>query len=482
MNVKQKIKEQITANLKSIKGIVSITFVGSFVNQKDLSGISDIDTVVVCKKLDRSTFQSCMNNLKTIDLKLIGLKDHQLKINSTFGPLKFDKKNLVVIHLMIYDYELHKAHVLKSPFTCFSWEKGETWYGQRIRNIYPVGSLQLKDFFEARRSLKNYFDDLSKNQISYREYNFSKKKVSEIKKFFQMDNRHQGEFSYHLAYHLISNYLNFYLKKNKYYSPKKITIEIKRLFINNGTKHSKKFKQISQVKTQRDSPFPRDCIGWSKNFISDFQKSIIFEWQNSSKVIFMRHFQTKLNDGSFLGQGRDPGISDNNFNPKISSEFDFVYCSSMLRCKETAKILFPKNSLLEDNRLLEINYGKAEGLSYNQFKKKFPDIISAWNQQKDPSFPNGENMRNVKMRLNNFLYDLKLKLTDSKDKKNTFIITHNGILRCLIGQFFNLNESIWHKINIPHAKNFEFLFWRGEFYPNLSRVTLANILKNIVLF
>ena len=64
MNVKQKIKEQITTNLKSIKGIVSITFVGSFVNQKDLSGISDIDTVVVCKKLDRSTFQSCMNNFE----------------------------------------------------------------------------------------------------------------------------------------------------------------------------------------------------------------------------------------------------------------------------------------------------------------------------------------------------------------------------------------------------------------------------------
>ena len=115
-----------------------------------------------------------------------------------------------------------------------------------------------------------------------------------------MDNRHQGEFSYHLAYHLISNYINFYLKKNKYYSPKKIAIEIKRLFINNGIKHSKKFKQISQIKTHRDLPFPTDCIGWSKNFISDFQKSIIFEWQNSSKVIFMRHFQTKLNDGSFL--------------------------------------------------------------------------------------------------------------------------------------------------------------------------------------
>ena len=90
-------------------------------------------------------------------------------------------------------------------------------------------------------------------------------------------------------------------------------------------------------------------------------------------------------------------------------------------------------------------------------------------------------MRSVKIRLNNFLDELKLILLDSKDKKYFYHYTQWDT-EMFNRAIFNLNESIWHKINVPHAKNFEFLFWRGEFYPNLSRITLANVFKDIVFF
>ena len=96
---------------------------GSFVNQKDLTGISDIDTVVICKNLNEKLFNSCIEVVKNIDLKKCGLNNYSLKINPTFGPLKFDRSNIAVVHLMIYSVESHRQHVIKSPFTCFDWER-----------------------------------------------------------------------------------------------------------------------------------------------------------------------------------------------------------------------------------------------------------------------------------------------------------------------------------------------------------------------
>ena len=62
----------------------------------DLSGISDIDIVVICNTLNEKIFNKCINSFKKLDLDKCGLKNYNLKINSTFGPLKFDKPNTVL--------------------------------------------------------------------------------------------------------------------------------------------------------------------------------------------------------------------------------------------------------------------------------------------------------------------------------------------------------------------------------------------------
>ena len=115
--IKNNIQKSLFNKLKKINGIISVTLVGSFVNKNDLSGISDIDTVVICKSLNYEKFLQCQESVKEIDLEKCGLPDHRLKINNTFGPLKFDEKKIVVIHLMIYDIVRHRDHVTFSPFT-----------------------------------------------------------------------------------------------------------------------------------------------------------------------------------------------------------------------------------------------------------------------------------------------------------------------------------------------------------------------------
>ena len=74
--VRQRLKKTIFNNLTSITNVLSVTFVGSFAESKDLSGISDIDTVVICDHLTEDVFNSCMAAAGSISLSELGLKEY----------------------------------------------------------------------------------------------------------------------------------------------------------------------------------------------------------------------------------------------------------------------------------------------------------------------------------------------------------------------------------------------------------------------
>ena len=154
-------------SIGSTQGVLSTTLVGSFCSQPGIEGISDIDTIVIVDRITQSLFSEIHKSVKSAAKpELLGLPKHQLVINDTFGPLKIDTPETVVLHLMIYDVEGHRKHVLESPFTCFDWEKSLTFHGTSLRDIYPVLRLQPSHFSEARRGMKDYIDDIRRGSIS----------------------------------------------------------------------------------------------------------------------------------------------------------------------------------------------------------------------------------------------------------------------------------------------------------------------------
>ena len=164
----------------------------------------------------------------------------------------------------------------------------------------------------------------------------------------------------------------------------------------------------------------------------------------------MRHAQTIFNDGTFLGQGRDPGILKKEIPVIQDKNIKAIYSSPAKRCIETVNRIIPQVNFKEDNRLQEINYGSAEGMTFQILEKKHPEIINEWLKGEDPNFPNGgENISSVLLRLNSFLFEL-LKNIDG----TTVVMTHNVVLRCLIGQAHNIPRQKWHLLSIPHAEPF----------------------------
>ena len=469
--VRKSIQKTIFTNLTSISKVLSVTFVGSFVDHKDLSGISDIDTIVICDHLTEDVFNSCIEAVDRINLDDHGLQKYILKINSSFGPLKFDEPNVAVIHLMVYDLKSHRKHVILSPFTCLDWERSESVVGMRLQQIFPVGRLQPRDFVEARRGVGNYLDDLKKGVISIRNYEFSKDSISEISRMYTLDDRHKGEYAYHIVRNLIQNGLKLMYGENKFVSLEKLEQGLEILMEGECSVHLYKFRELSKLKKVRSTSYPEWTINWVSSFIKDFQESFIGRWEKAQKIYFMRHAQTALNDDSFLGQGRDPGILNKGVLAFRDKHIKTVYSSPARRCVETAKLIFPQVPITKDNRLKEINYASAEGMTFETLKIQNPKIIDEWSNGKDPSFPDGgENTSCVLSRFNNFVEEIIGKIDGA-----TFVMSHNVVLRCLIGEAHDIPLKEWHLLKIPYAEPLEFKIMAGRLISNIPRSQLGNI-------
>ena len=159
---KKLITNKIVKIVKNKNYIVSSTVVGSFNSSPGLSGISDIDIVIIVDELSEKKFREIISEFEQIQCSEFQLNNYNVLVNSTFGPLKFNTKNNIVFHVMIYDINGHIKHVEESPFTCSSWEKNLPIYGLSLKEVYPVLNLQISDILSSRRGLSSYLNDIKK--------------------------------------------------------------------------------------------------------------------------------------------------------------------------------------------------------------------------------------------------------------------------------------------------------------------------------
>jgi broad specificity phosphatase PhoE len=472
---KKKFIKEVFSKLKNDKNILSATFVGSFADKHSLKNISDIDLIIILKNLNHKISKNLEKKIYQINFNYLLGEKKKLLINNTFGPLKFNSSKYLVIHLMLYDKRGHIDHAIKSPFTVYDWERSNIYLKKKISEIYKVGSLQLNDFLSARRGLFNYANDIKIKKISYRKYKFFKNKYSTDKHFIRLQSRgDKYEYYFHIVKNLILNFIKFHKKKNRLFFIEK---EIKNLDKYFGrifsVKHAKNINNLIYAKKNKNFDTLKNFDSWIINFIKDFQSFILREIDKSKKIVFLRHAKTKINDGSFLGQNRNPDIDRSQIKILSNTQYNKVYTSPLKRSFQTAQFI-SKNRIFFDKNLLEINYGKVEGLTIKKIKKKFPKLVYNWKSGKDPKFPSGESQGDVVRRLKIFL-----KKIIKDHSKKICIVTHNVLLRSLIGFFFKIEKKFWYKINIPHMLELEFLIKNKIIFPNINRKKIKILFLNL---
>jgi hypothetical protein len=359
----KKIAFNILKSLNKNKNSLSVTLTGSYREHFDPLKAGDIDIIIICKKLNKKFFNECISILKKNKQKYFGDK-YELIINSTFGPIKFYKKNTIVFHLMIYDLKSHINHTINSPFTCFDWERSNVYVGKSLKELSPVFNLQFRDFSEARRSTKEYLKDLSKNRISYREYKFKNKKIELIKKYFKIDQLNKRDFIYHIIKFLLINYIKYENQKNLKISRNKI--QKKFLEIVKNKFDLSEFNKLILLKTKKEYTSIQEPKKLAIKFLNKFDQ-YIKKQKTINNIYFSRHKKTNVKKNIFLGQKLNPNIVEKkNNNEFIKIKFDRCFSSPSLRCRETAKIVAKNKKIITNNLLKEIDYGDAEGLNIKE--------------------------------------------------------------------------------------------------------------------
>jgi broad specificity phosphatase PhoE len=471
--VKRGIAEAIHGVLAGVAGICSVTFVGSFVDREDLAGISDIDTVVVFDRLTPSGFAGAVSAVTGLSGNALGFPGHQVRVNATLGPLKYDAPGQIVIHLMLYDRASHREHVLRSPFTCLDWERSPICWGVRLADLFPVGSLAPGDFLAARRGLANYVADLESGTLSFRRFEPAGDAMIQVEDRLSLDRRHQGEYAYHIVGNLVVNALKMRTGLNQLWDESALRRDWLE-YLPDLAAWLPFCESLRAVKIARRDDFPADTLVKTRGFLDAFQASLDRMMEAAFRLRLVRHARTSLNDGTFLGTGRDPSVAEPNNIEGHADDYDMVYSSPSRRAVETARALAPGASIQVDSRLEEINYGHAEGLTVEELGQRYPEVVNAWERGQDAPFPGGEGTGDVLQRTRGFLGSL------GQGPGRALAVTHNVVLRVIVADLLGLDLRSAHRIPIAHLEPLDVCRIGGRWLPNWGPAVKARLLDGFI--
>jgi alpha-ribazole phosphatase len=165
---------------------------------------------------------------------------------------------------------------------------------------------------------------------------------------------------------------------------------------------------------------------------------------NLSRLLLVRHGETELNSSQRYWGSTDVALGAvglrqaEMLRDRLASEkINYVYSSSMKRAMTTAEVICTGHHLPVSAcpELKEINFGRIEGLDFNQVQEQYPDIASKWIQRSPYlAYPEGESLTQLDRRVAEFI----ARLEKHAAADIVLVVAHSGVLRTLICQLMAL--------------------------------------------
>ena len=152
--------------------------------------------------------------------------------------------------------------------------------------------------------------------------------------------------------------------------------------------------------------------------------------------IFIRHGKTAGNlEGRYIGRRTDEGLCAEGREAllkKIAPKAEWVHVSPMLRCRETAEILYPGMAAAPVEGLQECDFGEFEGKNYAELNGRAD--YQAWiDSGGEMSFPGGESRAQFAARCVKAFEEYARGLPDGR---HAFIV-HGGTIMALMEHLTN---------------------------------------------
>lgn len=183
------------------------------------------------------------------------------------------------------------------------------------------------------------------------------------------------------------------------------------------------------------------------------------------KIYLFRHGQTTFNrDGIFTGW-KDAkltplGVKQAKAVGEIlkNKTFQVAFYTKLSRSKDTLKQVLkhhPYIQIIEDNRMIERDYGALDGHSHNSIIKKFgEDKYNSWHRGFTERPPKGESFADVEIRVKSFIKDL-LKFMKT-NQVSVAISAHGNSIRLFRKIMEHASKEETCSWNIPYDKVFTY--------------------------
>jgi alpha-ribazole phosphatase len=175
-----------------------------------------------------------------------------------------------------------------------------------------------------------------------------------------------------------------------------------------------------------------------------------------AKLLLIRHGQTKLHqDDRFWGK-TDVELSDvgimqaKQLHDKLAGEKIDAICSSTLkRAVATAKIIAAghKVKITTFNELCECSFGYAEGLTYTEISRKYPELAEELSNGTAVDFPGGESLQQLNQRVKAFTEKLK----HLEPQVTVAVVSHGGPIRLMICNLLGMAVKHWLQLRVDRA-------------------------------
>ncbi len=180
-----------------------------------------------------------------------------------------------------------------------------------------------------------------------------------------------------------------------------------------------------------------------------------FRLQEMKKIFLVRHGVTTLNE-----QLRYCGITDAELSKQGLKQAQYVdlllsrenissiYTSPLKRCIQTSNLICKTHDIFAESLadLSEIDFGKWEGLTFEEIQKAFPEQLNKWFAHPDDFiFPQGESICDFRKRV---LVSLD---TILEEQGNSLIVAHGGSLRIIICHLCGWGPQSLHSFELEPA-------------------------------
>lgn len=162
--------------------------------------------------------------------------------------------------------------------------------------------------------------------------------------------------------------------------------------------------------------------------------------ENKISVYLIRHGETAGNlekryigktDESLCTEGKENIL--NRISQNKYSDVEKVFSSPMIRCKETANLIFDSKELCLIPDFSEIDFGDFEGFNYKELSNN-PDYIKWIESNGTLPFPNGESREDF---ISRSVKGFKQVLENAESAKSIALVIHGGTIMAILSSFYD---------------------------------------------